>query len=208
MRSIVILFLVCIAYSIIRYVAFAPQNVTNLPVMIVNKGVSMAAAFCFAIAFCQQWRRKRGKTSGNEPAVWFRAGVFGAIVHIPMSVVILEPAYFQEFFQKSIDGKPQRMSFAGEAVFLFGALSIAGIYLLHRQGWNNLSRWKLSLATTGVLFGHVLTMGICRGLNINKSHAYLPPMWLLSLIGITVGIWWLVLSKPGPETKSVDAEKN
>jgi hypothetical protein len=35
-------------------------------------------------------------------------------------------------------------------------------------------------------------MGYCRGLNINASHAYLPPMWLLSVVAVVLGLWWLV----------------
>jgi hypothetical protein len=44
----------------------------------------------------------------------------------------------------------------------------------------------------GVLFAHVVAMGYCRGLNINKSHAYLPPMWFLSAVGIALALWWLL----------------
>jgi hypothetical protein len=39
-------------------------------------------------------------------------------------------------------------------------------------------------------------MGWCRGLNMTASHAYLPPMWLLSAIGIALGGWWLMRSRP------------
>jgi hypothetical protein len=190
MVYIVLLFVICVLYSIVRYVAFAPENVTNIPVFIANKGVSMAAAFCFAGAFFQQLRRMRGRSIEVEPAAWFRAGVFGALAHIPMSLVILRPAYFGEFF----DG--ERLSFGGETTFFFGALTAGGIYLLHRQGWSILARWWLSLATMVLLFGHVLSMGLLRGLNINRAHAYLPPMWLLSLIGIAAALWWLLRNRP------------
>jgi hypothetical protein len=42
-------------------------------------------------------------------------------------------------------------------------------------------------------------MGYCRGLNINASHAYLPPMWLISAVMIFVGIVVLLLTRPKPE---------
>lgn len=192
--KIVTLFALAIAYSAVRYIVFAPQNVTNLPVFVVNKGVSMAAAFCFALAFWQRWRRMRGATGGTEPAAWFRAGVFGAIWHIPMSLTILGPSYFKEFY---IDGG-SRMSFNGEAVFMFGALTASGVYLLTRTTWTPMHRWWLSVGTMAVLFAHTLCMGIARGLNINASRAYLPPMWLLSLIGIALGAAFLLMSRPPP----------
>jgi hypothetical protein len=53
------------------------------------------------------------------------------------------------------------------------------------------------------LFSHTLFMGISRGLNINASHAYLPPMWLLSLVGIALGTVYLLLDRqprPAPES--------
>lgn len=185
----IFLYVLCMTYSAIRYVAFAPENLQNLPIFVLNKGISMGAAFCFSLAFWHQWRRLRG-VNGHEPAAWFRSGIFGVFVHIPMSLAILRPSYFKEFFAGD------RLSFNGETVFLFGALTVGGVYLLTRTMWTASQRWWLSLATMSVLFSHALSMGIARGLNINSSHGYLPPMWLLSLIGIALGIGFLLLSRP------------
>jgi hypothetical protein len=179
-----------IAYAALRYVVFAPKNLDNLPVFVVNKGVSTAAALCFTLAFWQQWRRLRGRPGGDDPAAWFRAGVFGAVAHVPLSLAILRPGYFPEFFAGD------RLSFNGEAVFLFGGLTAGGVYLLGRTTWTARQRWWLSVAVVATLFSHTLCMGIARGLNINRSHAYLPPMWLLSLIGIGLGVGFLLLSRP------------
>ena len=183
--KIALLYFAAVSYSAVRYVVFAPKNLENLPVFVTNKGVSMAAAFCFALAFWYQWR---GRTA--EPAAWFRAGVFGSFSHVPMSLAILRPSYFKEFFAG------ERLSFNGEAVFLFGALTAGGVYLLTRAHWTARQRWWLSVGTVMTLFTHTLCMGIARGLNINRSHAYLPPMWLLSLIGIALGVGFLLLSYP------------
>lgn len=43
-RPILTIYIGCVAYSMVRYVAFAPKNIENLPVFVVKKGVSMAAA--------------------------------------------------------------------------------------------------------------------------------------------------------------------
>jgi hypothetical protein len=193
MARIAAVFVVSVAYAAVRYVAFAPDNLAHLPVFVVNKGTSMAAALCFALAFWEQWRR-RGSTGAVEPAAWFRAGVLGAVVHVPMSLAILRPAYFPEFFPA--DGG--RMTTNGEAVFLCGALTAGGIYLLTRGSWSARGRWWLSLATMTTLFAHALCMGVARGLQVNRSHAYLPPMWLLSLVGIVLGTAFLLLVRPDP----------
>ena len=183
------LYAASILYSIVRYAVFAPQNFQNLPVFIVNKGVAMAVAFCFAIAFWQQLRSRDGMPGHHAPLTWFRAGISGICVHIPMSLSLLRPGYFPEFFDA------ERFTFKGEAVFLFGGLASCGVYLLTRTHWTPLLRWRLSLLTMAALFGHTLFMGLARGVNIKASHAYLPPMWMLSLIGIGCGIAFLLKSR-------------
>jgi hypothetical protein len=194
MFKIILLFAVSVVYAIVRYVVFAPQNLEQVPVFVVNKGVSTAASLCFALAFWQQWRARRGVGDGSEAAIWFRAGVAAAVAHVPMSLAILNASYFPEFF------KGARLSWHGEAVFLCGALTAGSVYLATRPQWTPRQRWWCSLATVGLLFSHVLFMGLARGLKINASHAYLPPMWLLSLIGIALGGWYLVQSRPASES--------
>jgi hypothetical protein len=200
MPPILILFTLCLIYTSVRYLVFAPHNLEHFPIFVLNKGLSMAAAFCFSLAFLAQFREGRGTALKTTPASWFRAGIFGAIVHIPISLVILSPHYFKEFFLSSGD----RLNFNGETVFLFGAITAAGIYLLTRPSWSPPHRWWLSLATMLTLFTHTLAMGIARGLNINRSHAYLPPMWLLSLIGIALGIIFLLRTFPRLNTPAVE----
>jgi hypothetical protein len=172
---------------------FDPKNLENLPIFVINKGLSMAAAICFVLAFWQQWRRLRGKLAGNEPALWFRAGVLGVVVHVPMSLAILEKSYFKEFFLG------EKLSMNGEAIFLFGALTAGGVYLITRMNWAASHRWWLSLATMFVLLNHTLFMGIARGINIKASHAYLPPMWMLSVVAVAFGILYLLMSRPHGE---------
>lgn len=184
------LYLLCALYALLRYVAFMPENRANLPVFVLNKAVAMGAALCFVLAFWLQWRRRLGRAQGQDPALWFRAGLAGVVVHIPMALTILSPAYFEEFFAGD------RFSFNGEAVVMFGAFAAAGVFLLTRPAWSPDQRWALSLATMGLLLGHTLAMGLARGLNVTRSHGYLPPMWLLSLLGIALGLGFVLMSRP------------
>ncbi len=201
MKLIASFYFASIAYAIVRYAAFAPTNFKSLPVFIVNKGVAMAAALCFVAAFLQQLKRGRGDAITIEPASWFRAGIFGAIWHIPMALAVLQPAYFEEFFAPAARDPASlaRMSFAGELVFCFGGLAAGALYLLTRQHWTPAQRWRLSLLAMLVLLVHVLSMGYCRGLNIRAIHAYLPPMWILSAVGILIGFVALLAARPRRE---------
>jgi hypothetical protein len=190
LSKILWLYVASVAYSVVRYAVFAPQNFQNLPIFIVNKGVAMAVPLCFAIAFWQQLRMRGGPPGTHAPTAWFRAGVWGICAHVPMSLSLLRPGYFPEFFSS------ERFSFNGEAVLLFGALTTGGVYLLTRTHWDALLRWRLSMLTMALLFAHTLFMGIARGINIKASHGYLPPMWMLSLIGIGFAVAFLVRSRP------------
>jgi hypothetical protein len=190
MCRIVVLFAALAAYAVARYVAWTPENLEHLPALVLNKAIAMGAALCFAAALRQQWRRQRGHDDGTEPATWFRAGMGAVVAHVPLSLAILRPAYFQDFFAG------ERLSLTGEAIFLFGALTAAGVYLLGRTAWSERQRWWLSLATMSALLTHVLVMGAARGLNIERHHGYLPPMWLASAVGVALGIGYLVMSRP------------
>jgi hypothetical protein len=192
MTAIVSIYVGSAVYALVRYVAFAPKNAESIPVFILNKGISMAAAICLAVGFFQAWRLGRGRAVSPAPSVWFRAGTFGAVWHIPMSLVVLRPEYFKEFFRAPDASMPGRLSFEGEMVFLLGGATAALLFLLLRPQWSGVARRRIAIAAMATLLGHVLTMGYCRGLNINASHAYLPPMWLLSVVAVVLGLWWLV----------------
>lgn len=191
--AVVWLYVVCLVYSVVRYVAFAPQNAENIPVFIANKGLAMAAALCFSAGLMATWRA--GKT---DAATWFRAGVWGVVAHVPMSLAILTPAYFKEFFADITAAGPvgPRMNLAGELVILFGGMTLATVMLQLRQQISASTRWWLSLLMMSVLLVHILSMGASRGLNINVKHAYLPPMWLLSAIGVAAGLVIVLRTRP------------
>jgi hypothetical protein len=187
-----------LVYAVVRYVVFAPSNREHIPVFVFNKGLSMAAALCFSLAFWIQYRRRRQGHALEVPdpgaAGWFRAGMAGAVAHIPLSLSILQPAYFPEFF------RGERFHFLGECVVLLGGASAAGLYLLTRTRLPDHARWLLSMIFLTTLSGHVLAMGWCRGIHLNARHAYLPPMWLLSLIGLAAGWAYCARTRPGPSS--------
>lgn len=189
MKALVWLYSSALIYALIRYVVFAPKNLENVPVFIINKGVSMAAALCFSIAFFLKYRDSNRdcdvaevNVGSDRAALWYRAGTMGAIAHIPLSLSILQPSYFPEFF------RGERFHVFGETVILLGSLSAVWLYSLAQQRISSHARWILSVVFLLTLSGHVMAMGWCRGIHLNAQHAYLPPMWLLSLFGLIWGL--------------------
>lgn len=198
MWPIVVVYVASCVYAVVRYVAFTPKYAENIPVFIMNKGVSMAAAVCLSLGFFSAWRRMRAGAAGSgpvsrvEPALWFRAGVFGAIWHIPMALAILRPAYFKEFFANAgvggADGLGPKLSTAGEVIFFLGGLSAGLVFLLLRPQMGEKARWWASVGVMSALLGHVVAMGWCRGVNIKAQYGYLPPMWLISAVLVAAGL--------------------
>lgn len=194
MRNVVLVFAAAVAYAAVRYAAFDPAN-RDRPAFVANKGLASAAAAAFVLGFRQQWRRGRGAGGGTDPAAWFRAGTAAAVAHVPLSAVLLHPGYFPEFFAGD------RLSAVGEAVLLGGGLAAAGVYLLGRPALSPRGRWRLGVATVAALAGHTLCTGLPRGVHFTRGHAYLPPMWLLCVLGLGLGGWYLVRSRPPGDPK-------
>ena len=188
MRTIWKIGIFSVIYAVVRYVAFTPKYADHIPGFIFNKAVGMAASLFLVCAF---WSKCRGWIENAN--TYFRATFVAVVIHIPLSLVLLNPGYFPEFFVN--DGST--LKFWGEMVILCGALGLALLWQNNRARLSLPSQQKLEIALLAVLFCHVGSMGICRGVNISAKHAYLPPMWLLSLVGISVGLWVVRTGNPG-----------
>jgi hypothetical protein len=175
----IVIILLSIVYALVRYVAFAPENMEHIPVFILNKAVSMAGALTLIAAL---WNRYRGRI---EVAVrYFNITLALVVMHVPMALTVLRPGYFPEFFEP--DGA--RLRLMGELVFLFGAAGLGLTWLLAQGQLIAQMRERAGLLLLAVISAHVGAMGICRGIHINAKHAYLPPMWMLSLIALVIAL--------------------
>lgn len=182
MKGIWVISASSIVYALVRYVLLMPKYLDHIPSFILNKAVGMAASF-FLVYAC--WCKCRNEV--EKVGIYFRATMFSVVMHVPLSLNLLRPGYFPEFFAK--DGT--MLKFWGEAVVLCGAISLALLWQSSREKLSILGQQKLGLGLLAALFCHVGSMGICRGIVIDVKHAFLPPMWLLSLIAIAIGFFVL-----------------
>jgi hypothetical protein len=187
MKGIWVISVFSVIYALVRYVLFMPTYINHVPSFILNKAVGMAASFFLVYALCC---RCCGQT--DKAGVYFRATFFAVVVHVPLSLTLLRPGYFPEFFTK--DGSTLKPW--GEMVVLFGAVGLATLWQNSRDRLTAITQKRLGLTLLIVIFTHVGSMGICRGLNITAKHAYLPPMWLLSLVVIAVGFAMVAKVQP------------
>lgn len=173
------LLIISFIYAVVRYVAFTPVNAEHIPVLIINKVVSTAAAFALVYAL---WSQHKGRT--ETAARYFKFVLVMVVMHVPMSLTLLRPGYFNEFFHA--DG--EQLHLLGELVVFFGAAALALVWLLSQGDLIAKMRQRLGLLLLVILTCHVAAMGACRGFNINAKHAYLPPMWLLCGLVLLVGL--------------------
>lgn len=170
-------------YSVVRYVAFSPKYAENIPSFISNKAIGMAAAFFLVAAYISKCRGRHVKA-----AMLFKAAMIAVLIHVPASLALIRPGYFPDFFVAN----GATMKFWAEMVVLCGGISLALLWKSSQERlWGN-PQLKMALMLLAAVFLHVGSMGICRGLNITAKHAYLPPMWLLSLLGVLMGVIYLV----------------
>jgi hypothetical protein len=175
----IVIILLSVVYALVRYVAFAPANSEHIPVFILNKAVSMAGALALVAAL---WHRYRGRA--EAAGRYFNLTLVLVVMHVPMSLTVLRPGYFPEFFES--DGA--RLRLMGEMVFFFGAAALGLTWLLAQGQLVAKLRDRLGVLLLAVISAHVAAMGACRGIHINAKHAYLPPMWMLSLIALVIAL--------------------
>lgn len=166
--------LLSILYSVLRYVLFDPKNVSNIPVFVTNKGLSMAAVFCLLGAVL------RLKRSPDSAAKYAAAAGFLILIHIPMSLVLLRPGYFPEFFTTLGD----RMTSIGELIVMAGAIGAAIFSKIRFREIGCPKSARILICLFTLLLLHLVAMGLSRGIVIDAKHAYLPPMWLLSILAV------------------------
>jgi hypothetical protein len=178
-KSVCVIGAASLIYAVVRYVLFSPKYAENIPSFISNKAIGMAAAFYLVAAYHSKCRGFHLKAT-----VIFKAAMIAVVIHVPTSLSLVRPGYFPDFFVD--DGST--MKFWAEMVVLCGGISLALLWITSQQRLWGSPQAKLGIQLLCSVFLHVGSMGICRGLNITAKHAYLPPMWLLSLLGIALGI--------------------
>ena len=84
------IFAVCLIYSIIRYITLGPEDLSQLPLYVMNKALSWAGLATLGLS------RLLGQAAARK-----QAGLIGALMiglHVVMSMLILKPEYLHKFF--------------------------------------------------------------------------------------------------------------
>ncbi|GAA6151344.1 hypothetical protein [Pseudoteredinibacter isoporae] len=164
----------CLAYATLRYIVFGDVALEQWPVLIVNKSVSFFIAACMAASAFYSLKLKKepqDQQSANGSARYGRWAWHALILHILLSIALLNPAYFAKFYEE------QKLNLLGNLMLLAGALGSYAFYRLQTERLNNLIKALASLA----LFAHLLPMSSSWA-SPDQWPAYFPPISMLSAL--------------------------
>lgn len=80
----------CMAYAVSRYNVFSDVPWSSLPLYVTNKAVSYAGLIFLGLSLVTR--------DGARRKTWGQTGAVCIGGHIPMSLMILNPHYFAEFY--------------------------------------------------------------------------------------------------------------
>ncbi|WP_372370878.1 hypothetical protein [Candidatus Uabimicrobium sp. HlEnr_7] len=166
----VLIVVVAICYSLLRYAWASGVYITNWPAYIGNK----AMAFC-AVSFLVTALFK--KTSNNKEAKeYFYLSSISAIAHAAMSMAILHPEYYNFLFSAN-----NKLNIFGEFTILFGSLGF-GIFVTTSQ-----HTFAKDIALLSIIFAHITSVGILKWIEPQRWAYGLVPISLISGTIIIIG---------------------
>lgn len=193
---ILITTLLSIAYAIVRYNIFGTVPWRDLPLYVLNKGISLSSLILLTINFSLgPLKNMRVKISENFLNVRKPVGIAGflfAFLHIFMSVTLLNPKYYKVFFMET-----GTLTIEGSLSLLGGILSFAFLWVYNTRFSSRFNENEkiISIITsrkfliysmffTGI---HLFFMGYKGWGNISGWQAGLPPISLISFIIFSIG---------------------
>ena len=183
-----VIFSVCMIYSFIRYITLGPEDMSQVPLFVMNKALSWAGLAKIGLS------RLLGHAAARK-----QAGLIGALMiglHVVMSMLILKPEYLEKFFDP-MNG--MKLTGAGEASMLAGVLGLGFLAWLlwataEQANGSSDSNGNVSLLPwvgravliCGAL--HVALMGwdIWFAPEKWENYGHLPPITLLSFVTAVV----------------------
>lgn len=181
-KKLTIIFLLCLAYTMMRYAYFGPIEAPNWPAYLVNKAVSIFAVAVFCYSSFAYFRGNLVLSRQLGRIVWQ-----AAVIHILLSLALLNPGYYRGFYGQTA----LRLGYIGEFMMLFGSLAIFMMWQIPKTRDDVQHRYKQLAAI--LVFLHIIPTSITSEWHVPSVwFGHLPPIGLigglLSLITIVL-IW-------------------
>lgn len=160
-----------IVYAVVRYAGFANVSPIHIPVYLLNKGISMTAAYALLMAALGLIRAQREVFD-----FWRKACMNLVFIHVLLSLAIYNKGYFPKFFAGDM------MSLTGEITLLLGALGVYCFWRLLTFEMEPHVKRIMIVAASALVSGHLFVMGYDGWLAVQKWNGGLPPITLLSFL--------------------------
>jgi len=176
-------FVLSLIYAVTRYVLLGPIPAEQIPLFIMNKAISLSGIILVVMAFVQKGDRAVKAKLGET-------GFLFTIVHILISILLINETYFEKFFNAG------EYNLKGGLSFLFGATAFALLMLIRRLFASDLyavftpkSRFYIKFFMLFFIAAHVAVMGWSGWFKPGDWYGYFPPITLLSFLVATFGMY-------------------
>jgi hypothetical protein len=172
-------------YACFRYVVFGEVYWAHIPVYILNKVMAVGAVFTMMISAIGHLQKRR-ETARNWGVIAFHLTAY----HIVLSLMILTPAYYKQFFWRGL------LTFNAELVMSFGAYCFVMLFLSKH---NTASMYYFKLLATFSVGLHLYLMAYSGWLRPWQWNGYMPPISLWSFIFVVTA--FVIYLRPGQPLK-------
>ncbi|MCM4168595.1 hypothetical protein KCTC52924_02172 [Arenibacter antarcticus] len=193
---IILVVAISIGYAILRYQIKGDVPWKDLPVFILNKGISLAAITLLSLCISIRPLSNLGVqlfSSRQAKKVLGISGLLLTIAHVLLSFLIFNPSYFSVFFEE--DGT---LSSKGSLSLLAGVVGFMLVIIYHHCfGGVRAGKEKLIKIVTSkkfilgllLLFGlHLFFMGYSNWMLPSNWQGGLPPISLISFVVVFLGL--------------------
>jgi hypothetical protein len=171
MKQFLTVLFFAIAYAVMRYAGFANVSPIHIPVYLLNKGISMTAAFSLLMAALGLFRAQREVFD-----FWRKACMNLVFIHVIMSLAVFNKGYFPKWFAGDM------MTLTGELTLLMGALGVYCLWRLLTFEMTPHVRRIMIASASALVSGHLFVMGYDGWLQVQKWNGGLPPITLISFL--------------------------
>ncbi len=193
---IVLATIVSIGYAIVRYNIAGEVPWKDVPIYVLNKGISLASFFLLVLCFSIGPLKNLGAPISDKLVAAKKslglAGLLLVFVHFVLSVTILNPLYFEVFFEEN-----GTLSLGGGLSLLGGAMGLVLLWIYNLTFKDNLAKVSPIIKTLtskkiiSIIFlfvgVHLFFMGYSGWTTVHKWQAGLPPISLIAFVIFTIG---------------------
>lgn len=193
-KKVIIVFVLCMIYTYLRYVYFGPKSPENIPLYLLNKAVSMGSVIALLMAAISYYKKE-----GLLTRDWGKVALHSAFLHIALSFPIITPDYYPVFYGHADSGK---MDHVGELVLLFGTLAAYFFYLVHKSQPGSNEMRVLKIIASTLVAAHIFELGAGGWLNVAGWHGSMPPITLITTLAAAIAmVLYSITPAPGPPVK-------